>query len=42
MPQRFLVLWLYRPHIQTSKTGSRRKAKILLSPNILYDTHHTD
>jgi hypothetical protein len=40
MPQRHLVLRLYRPHIQSGIVRSR--AKILLSPSILYDCHHTD
>ena len=40
MPQRHLVLRLYRPHIQSGIVRSR--AEVLLSPSILYDSHHTD
>ena len=40
VPQRFLVLRFYHPHIQASKIRSR--GKILLSPDSLHNYHHAD
>ena len=39
VPQRSLVLWFQRSHIQASKIRSR--GKVLLSSDMLYDYHHT-